>query len=332
MALNKAMYRLLEGAVEKNFNDTQLKLSQVSAVIKKNKIAEVILPLTTDPAYESGLGNSYSVLPPDLYWIINARVEAVSDPLNCSTAPNLSTTTYSEYVATLRFPAANANAPFFADVQVNSSILGNLYTAPTAIIGGFNSKNSVYVVTNDIKEKLAQHVQVKAYWERYRDVYYANSFIFVSDVPMGLVSITGTGLSPAQTANVKRDYTIYNRGLIDNLPSKKVDIRPVKISESNLLYSALKENQFYNTRLTEIAADQTLDYFITYKDSSFIITRLYLDYIRKPRVISLPLGQTCELSETTHSKIVDLAAEILRLDTKDQGYQQTVQDTQLRTN
>ncbi len=332
MALNKAMYRLLEGAVEKNFTDTQLKLSQVSAVIKKNKTIEVIIPTVNDPMLEDHLGNYYSILPPDLYWTINARVETVNDPLNCSTAPSLPTMIYSEYVAVLRFPDANPNPPFYQNVQVTSSTLGTLYTAPSPIIAGFNSKSSGYTVINDIREFFYPHQQVKAYWERYRDKYYRNSFIFVSTVNMGIVSITGTNLTTSQTANTKNDYTISNRGEIANLTSKTVNIRPVKISEPNLLYSALKENQFYATRLTEISADQTLDYFITYGDPSFIITRLYLDYIRKPKVISLPLNQTCELSETTHSKIVDLAAEILRLDTKDQGYQQTVQDTQLRTN
>jgi len=58
---------------------------------------------------------------------------------------------------------------------------------------------------------------------------------------------------------------------------------------------------------------------------------MYYDYIRKPRTISLSLNQSCELADTTHHKIVDLAVEILRLDTKDPVYQATVQDTQNRT-
>lgn len=333
IALNKAMYRLLEKGVDSKFEDNQINLSHVAALITKNKVAEVLVPGSSDPLYEGvDVLNVYGIVAPDLYWLINARTEIITDPLQCEQAPNLAVTTYPEYTAIVPFPAANASTPYFVGVSISSSVLGTLYTAPNEISAGFSSVNSQYVLTNNILEKFYPHTTLKVYWERYRGTYSKNSFIFVSGSDFGTITIAGTGLTSSVVTRTQTNYTIYNRGLINNLTSKQVSTTSVKTQESNTLYSALKQNQFYNTRAIEPVMDQLHDYMIIYREESFLITRLYYDYIRKPRTISLLLGQSCELASPTHPKIIDLAVEILRLDTKDQAYPQTVQDTQLRTN
>ncbi len=331
LALNKSMHRLLEKGVDTDFQDDQINLSHVSALIKKNRILEVIKPGTTEPVYEEGLDSVYSIVPPDHFWLINARTEVLTDPLNCETAPTLATTSLSEWVAVVPFPAANASAPYFPNVTVSSSVLGSLYTSPTPIAAGFQNTQSQYVLVNNILERLYPHPTLRVYWERYRDVYYQNSLIFVKSSNAGTITISGTGLTSSAVAMSETVYTIYNRGLIANLTSGETALAPVKVHQEDQLYSALKQNKYYNTRKEEIAMDQTFDYLIFYREESFLITRSYIDYIRKPRTISLLLNQNCELADNVHHKIVDLAVEILRLDTKDQAYPQTVQDTQLRT-
>lgn len=331
LALNKGMNRLLEKGIDTKFQDAQINLSHVSALIKKNRVLEVIIPGTTEPVYEEGMDSVYAMAPPDHYWLVNARVERLTDPLNCTTAPELGTTTLPEWVAVVPFPAANASAPYFPALTVTSSTLGTLYTAPTAITAGFQNRNSQYVLINNILERLYPHPTLRVYWERYRDTYYQNSLIFVRSSTAGTITISGTGLTPSAVAMTQSSYTIYNRALIANLESVTVGLSPVKVQEEDTLYSALKQNSFYNTRKEEISMDQTYDYFLLYRDESFLITRAYIDYIRKPRTISLLLNQNCELADNVHHKIVDLAVEILRLDTKDGAYPQTVEDTQLRT-
>ena len=331
MALNKAMFRLLQQGVDNRFEDDQINLSHVSALIKKNKQEILIKPSNTDPNYEDNLFNSYGIVPPDLYWLINARVEVVTDPVNCDTAPNLALTNKIEYVAVVPFPAPGS-PPYYANTIITSSISGTLYTSPTQISAGFPSINSQYFVISNILESLyRKFTTLSVYWERYRDTYYNNSFIFVSSVPLGTVTLTSGGVTTSVVSS-SNSYPIYNRGLINSLTNKKVTIAPIKIQEENLLYSALKENRYYKSRVSEVAMDQTYDYFTLYADESFLITIMSYDYIRKPRTISLLLNQSCELADSTHPKVIDLAVEILRLDTKDASYPQTVQDTQLRTN
>lgn len=331
MYLNKAMFRLLEQGVNRKFQDAEINLSHVTALLKKNKVSEVIIPQSNDPLYEEHLDSVYTTIPPDLYWLINGRVETINNPYDCETAPTLATTTLQEWVAVVPFPAANASSPYYPSLTVSSTVAGTLYTAPSAISAGVTSTNSAYVFINDILEELYSHATIRCYWERYRDVYYKNSFIFVAYSNQGTFSITATGVSTSSAAMSATSYNKYNRALIANLTQKNVVLAPVKVNEAHLLYSSLKENVFYNTRQREVSCDQTQDYFTFYADDSFIVTRFYFDYIRKPRTISLLLNQSCELADTIHPKLVDLAVELMRLDTKDQAYPATVQDVELRT-
>ncbi len=330
MALNKAVYRLLEKGVDTKFQDSQINLSHVAALIKKNKINEVIVPAANDVLYEENLPSVYSLPPADLYWLINARTEVIIDQFNCGVAPTLGTTTITEYVATVPF-LSTGSVPYFANVVVTSTAQGVLYTSPTTITTGFNSLNSGYVVIGNILEKLYSNTGIRVYWERYRDVYAGNSFIFVSGLPLGTVSITATGMTTTSAANTSKTYNIYDRALIPSITNRKVTLAPIKVQKEDSLYSSLKENQFYKTRPAEVIMDQTHDYFILYRDESFLVTRMYYDYIRKPRTISLALNQSCELADTTHPKIIDLAVELLRLDTKDAAYPATANDINQRT-
>jgi len=330
LALNKAMYRLLEAAVLKKFEDTQINLSHVGALIHKNRIGEVIKPASNDKLYEEDFLSIYTVLPPDFYWTTNVRAEVVTDPLECDTAPELATNTLGEYIAIVAFPALGT-APYFANTSVSSSTLGTLYTNAT-IAAGFASANSKYFVVNNIIETMYRaNPNIVAYWERYRDVYYPNSFIFVGKVDIGTMTVT----SNAQTTVVVRtlnSYTGYNRALIPDLDSYTKNTVPCEILESDIIYNALKHNTYYAAGSDQPNVVQTQDYLIAYREESFLITRLMYDYIRKPRTISLVLSQDCELAPTTHPKVIDLAVEILRLDTKDQAAATTTQDIELRTN
>lgn len=330
MALNKAVYRLLEKGVDTRFQDSQINLSHVAALIKKNKINEVIVPAANDLLYEENLPSVYSMPPPDLYWLINGRAEIIIDPYNCGVAPTLASLTITEYVATVPFLSAGS-APYFANVVMSSSIQGVLYNSPSQITAGFNSSNSAYVVINNILDKLYSRNGVRVYWERYRDVYAGNSFIVVSALPIGTVSLTATGMTTRSGVQVSQNYSIPNRSAIAAITNKKVTLAPVKVQKEDTLYSSLKENQFYKTRPVEVIMDQTHDYFILYRDESFLVTRMAYDYIRKPRTISLALNQSCELADTTHPKIIDLAVELLRLDTKDAAYPATANDINQRT-
>lgn len=339
LALNKAMFRLLERGVENNFQGDEINLSHVAALITKNKIGEVIIPGTSDPLYEENELSVYSIVPANYYWLVNGRAEIITDPLECETAPILATKTITEYVTVVPFPAsAGTGVPtYFSKVTINSTTGGVIYTTPSEITG-FNSQNSKYVITDNIVEYFYKNPTTVVYWERYRDVYNKNSFIFVSLTNPGTTTLTlyrsdaiTVDVTSSATATAT-NYTAYNRAAIASIASKTIANTPIKSLKQNEMYAALKQNRYYRTSTREVSLNRTQDYFILYREESFLVTRMSYDYIRKPRTISLLLNQSCELADNTHPKVVDLAVELLRLDTKDQAYQATVQDTELRTN
>lgn len=339
LALNKAMFRLLEKGVENDFQGNEINLSHVSALIKKNKVSEVIIPKTTDPIYEENELSVYAMVPANYLWLVNGRAEVINNPYNCEEAPALPTTSFNESVTVVPFPAsAGVGVPnYFSNVAVTSSVSGTLYSSP-AEMTGFASQDSKYVVINNILEYFARTGTVNVYWERYRDTYYKNSFVFVSTVSLGTVYViiyrNDRTTIDAQTSStpVTTNYNVYNRALIGDLTQKAVANVPVKPLKQNQMYEALKQNSFYTTSLREVSLNETRDYFILYREESFLVTRMSYDYIRKPRTISLFLNQSCELADSTHHKVIDLAVEILRLDTKDESYEATVQNTELRAN
>jgi len=325
------MFRLLEQGVSSRFQDDEINLSHVTALLRKNNISEVIIPGASDPLYEENELSCYAVKPPDFYWLANSRAELLVDPYNCGTAPTLANTTATETVGVLPFNNSASSGNNFKNYTITSLALPIIYKVPTSIINGFSSPKSRYVVINNVLEtKLPGNVKV--YWERYRDNYYPSSFIFVSTTNnlAGLVA-TADNTTNEVGSNTQTNYLIPNRALIGAITNKKILTAPIKTSENDLLYQLLSQNTFYKSSISEIVGDETQDYFTLYRDKSFLVTRMSYDYIRKPRTISLDLNQSCELAGTTHQKIVDLAVEILRLDIKDETYPVTVQDTQLRT-
>lgn len=331
LALNKAMFRLLEEGVDHKFQSDQINLSHVTALISKNKIGEAIIPSPTDPVYEPGITSVYTVLPPDFYWLVNGRAEVVEDTVNCETAPSLGAySTITEYVTPVAFPPLDT-APYYDNFRVKVSGV-TAYTSPSAINAGFNSAQSKYVVIQNVIEYFYRSSgagsALKVYWERYRDIYYQDTFIFVSQNAYTGIDLLSGNQTTSGTP-ILTSYNVYNRAAVTG--TIQSSIKSVTNKDQGHLYDALTNNKFYNTRKTQPVVTQTQDYLILYPDKSFLITRSYYDYIRKPRTISLALNQSCELADPTHPRIIDLALEIVRLDTKDQSYPATVQDTELRT-
>ena len=67
------------------------------------------------------------------------------------------------------------------------------------------------------------------------------------------------------------------------------------------------------------------------RDNSFIIRRLFIDYIEKPADIDVTSPSSTDWPESANEKIVDYTVEYLRLSIQDPSWQANVQDTNLRT-
>ena len=333
LALNTAQDRFIIKEVEAFLQDKQTDLAAIAPLVVKNRVLPAIIPSSSDDIYEDNM--VYSVLPSNLKFLLNARAEVIYNTDMCGGAPTLGTTVINEYVAVVPLPDSGS-APFYPEFRINGgSTFAEIYSvAGTTYDAGFSSNKGVYRLVNGAmsffntlkKGQLGYDLEV--YWERYRGRYYKNSFIFVSPSNQGSfrVSITGANQTTSMTNTVRSVYNRQEAVLDQNLSLSFEESKPI---ESRTLYAIQKKNKYYRSRIVEPIVHQTQDYLMAYMDESFLVTRQAIDYVRKPREISLALNQSCEL-ETAVFEIIDLAVEILRLDTEAKTYPQTVQDTELR--
>ena len=102
-----------------------------------------------------------------------------------------------------------------------------------------------------------------------------------------------------------------------------------KLVEGDDLYK-FRKNKFYKPYKLEPHSTLVDQFLIAYRDKSFIITDLTIDYIRKPREISLVLDQGCELAGEAPRIIVDKTVEYFKLVIENPAYRGIVQDNELR--
>jgi hypothetical protein len=325
--LNKAQSRELQKLVAIAMQDDQASLQAIAALITKNKQLQVIKPDTSDPIYDDLI--DYAVLPHNLAYLINSRFTTVANKYDCDNAPNITTITRNEWTAAVHFPSS-ASAPYYSNFTI-SSTSGNIYTVPSPYSAGFSNPNSKFLLIQAALDYFNRsNTTLSVYWERYRDTYYKDSFIFVSPTDLGTITVSVTGDSQA-VAMTNNTFSVYDHSQISTMPNIVVRQKSYHPTESTQLYQMRDLNKFYAPGAGEPLVEQTEDYLITHRSESFLVTRMIIDYVRKPRHINLDLNQSCEFgSDEVQGKIVDLAVELARLDTMNQSYQHTVQDTELR--
>lgn len=329
LALNTAQDRFLIKKVEAYLQDKQTDLAAVSPLVVKNKSLAAISPATSDSIYEKNM--VYSVIPANLKFLINSRADILTTADGCEGTVTLTPTTLTEWVAIVPFPV-NGAAPFCASFQIERTA-GVLYNvAGTSYNSGFSNVKGRYRLINGSLDffnnpsAAVTAVGLQVYWERYREIYYKDSYIFVSPTNLGTFTASVTSAS----SGVAQSSTSYSTRTGVTVPATLIlSTTETKPTEGGLLYKVQTKNRYYKSRAVEPIVHQTQDYLMAYHDESFLVVRQAIDYIRKPRQISLALNQSCEL-EAALPEIIDLAVEILRLDTKDNSYPQTVQDTELR--
>jgi hypothetical protein len=177
---------------------------------------------------------------------------------------------------------------------------------------------------------------VEVYWETFNNKPVPDNFTFYSKQDLGTITITiyqanGTTVD----SSISRSRVVTNNTIIDpsslTNPNLVSSINPVRSVEPDVAYKALRLNSFTKTKDREPLGVETTYHQYIYTNQSFLVTNVYLDYIRKPQQISLLLNQTSELDSALHWEIIDKAIEILKLNIKDPSAEATIQYNQLQT-
>lgn len=226
-----------------------------------------------------------------------------------------------EYLYLLKIPKPNkTTSPYYGSPEL--SVNGTIVIPNTEFQAALPDKDMGFVLEGILKNKLlSKDSPYKVYWENYNGVQKSDTFIFVSPILLSSVTLTFD-------AQVVTATTMAALILKPEIAISKKQNQSRLIKDSNV-YNLLT-SKFHRTKwespITTIGGNRV---FI-YHDETFIVNNLDLKYIRKPRTVSLDLGQGCDLPEEFHNDICDWTVEYIKQTISDPSYQLKVADTQLR--
>ncbi len=340
VALNKAMDQVLRDSAAK-FQQDQTELEVIAPLLEHNLIRTPYIPQTSDADYEPN--TVFTFLPAGAYQVINSRVNVIQDKYNCSTAPTINVTPELEYSTKLTFPFSSSPlSQYYTGFRIsrqpsNTTIVTVSSELPPTLL----EPEQRFEVIDDIKDQINPlfNGTYDIFWEDNYRVPFGRGAIFVvtkaSSEDLRLQFFAPDGITPNQTVDATPTtltYQKYSQAEIDALEPADIvsKITPVNILEQDVVYQHLHYNKLTTTLPHRVLATQTKKKVIFYTAESFIITKIWLDYIRKPRRISLILNQSCELGESSHGRVVDLAVEYLTLDLQKQQAAPLVEHNELR--
>ncbi len=343
LQLMRQQERLIEEIVNKRFEDMQIGVDFIRPLIEKNIKLQIFIPGLAEEIFEPNM--VYGVFPSNYYHLVNNRsiVTTSQDPTLCHDLTSYKNNTavsqkaLIERVAVLVLPAPNnpSSPYYYSTVLTVTSTAGNTVKTLPAALNNLKSANSWFQISNYILENI-DIPGVRIYWESYRDVYSPKSFIFVTTD----TQITGVNISwqtasgnPALAGNqsatfTDKSYQVPNY-LKANLPGFVQTQIANTLTETDEFYTQ-ELNVFYKTSKKNPKSQVSGDFLLSYEDKSFLISDLYVDYVRKPKHISLSLNQNFELAGDGPRIVVDRTVEFLKLALENPAYQAVLSDNQGR--
>lgn len=316
--LNKGLNRFIQSKIrpkldEKGRPTNGFEVSQIDA----DAIRSLIVSSRDLVPYVDQDNRRYRCFLPNDYWFLLSDWSYTK--LLCNgTKPTVATDTL--YITALRQDQSILQTPkFYANIQVQLG--GNLVSIP----GDLPYLNSYkgYDAIEDISF-IIPYIYLKGqwYWEKF-DIYnYPGYYISVTNSPQisnTLVTVDGNTTQIIKTAK----YTLNKHTDAGNYYDDRLT------ASDNI--SGLNSTEFLKSSYYSPISELGDGILYVYNNESFIVSNVGISYIRKPQPISLYLNTKCEIPETFHWNIVDLAVEEAKATLENpQGYQLRVSDNDRR--
>ncbi len=261
--------------------------------------------------YKEGT-KSLAVLPYDFGYLLSDTSYIIETCQEQFTTP---TENKSERVISFPINSSKSSAPYYLNMVIavnsNNKIITTL---------GFQSKEEKISIVDSLVSAFKE-LSVTAYWERYKDIYRSECLLLVTK---DLTLSTGVNIDGGTIVGTNIDNTIivYKDTLIN---TKEIVNRGTKL---DFLRSAQQSNYHRSEPDSPLSvlADNKI---IVAGDERFLANKIVIDYIRRPKRISLSLNQSSELI-SMHEEIGDMAIQILKKQIEDESYQLEVADNKRR--
>ena len=207
-----------------------------------------------------------------------------------------------------------------------------------------NTKSSFYVI-NHILEFVnskatyerpltiqSENLEIYSiYWQRYNEYYFPNCFLIVTNAPNNVVTTNDFSLLFNNTYSSTSISKILLNNEVFNFDGN-YDIVSNRLTKSQYFSDVNSNNVFYKTIPDNPTSTLLDNKLVVQINEKFIVRKTLIDYIRKPRMISLKLNQDCELTISVHPEIVDLSVEYIEKMIKDPDWEIKLNDNIQRGN
>ena len=328
--LNKSMSRFLNTKYGKNnkygqgFENSQKRIDDLRTLVK-----EYSAPTIYKEQYNNNIWIDQFRLPSDYLYLVNQRSEVFinnCDSISFSVDDNSPTSYFvmpmdnlhngTVMIDTLDVYADPANIPFgSANIHTNG--------------GAFVYPQDLQAYKDFLVNPINWPAGFQLYFEEYGQLDFPNSIIIIIDpiahawfnwdssitntvsttnLITSIVSMAGGITDPTDDAN----EVVYGQYVENGLGAKR--LAPTSATREYALnkfiqhddISTLLNDPFNTTKHTSPLTTIRGRYIDLYTNDIFIIDKVKITYIRKPKEISLPLAVACELPEHTHQEIVDM--------------------------
>lgn len=316
------------------YSQKQQAYLELATLEVSNYKTNVYYPQDTEPIYYVHPDYEFGyIIPPTNYmYAINVKPYIKGAKICDINYTNVNTNVI-EYVAIVPYT-------FGEDLIIknNSSVILSLsgYNLPTitdendkfyylqVVLQEFNQRNTVNISGNTITNNPANNYllnNINVYWEKYREFYYPNSFIFVSnEVQSGYMEVvTNNALSTAYSIT-NTDTTHY---IIENERARGFWYSKTYVTRSGTGVSydqttiarevdkkkayELLENPLEKPTRDRPHTVHTDNYLWIHTPKKSVASMCYLDYIRYPRPVSRRLQWHSEFNRTMMQDIVNRA-------------------------
>lgn len=317
--LNEVTLDFISLRYDKNSNPAGLRFEDNKK--RLNDIQKLITPLSGVSFYRLNDECSFALLPANYYEDINIEVGTLN---LCKNNNDATEKVYKYYTI---IPFANSRNTLY----LNFKIIANNLINPLYDINNFSDYKSslkgeeerFYIIRNilDYVNSNTTLTKVQVYWEYFNEVYYPNSFIFVSTENNVKIDVY-----------YNDDKLTYNTSFFEFICTTSNDRYnkvPVRLVDEEHRPNILNYSFSKSTPTSPVISIKRNIIYVYHK--GFSVDKLYMEYIRLPRSINYITEQTCEINENRHKDIVNLAVKRIAGLSLQENYKGIIAETPIST-
>lgn len=272
------------------------------------------------PVHKETSKRGFAYLPSDLGFLVNDRSVVLEDCKKEFDSPDEPTTYHVTILPLLDSPLAIGSGGFYVNIVARKAVSGSPTIDKAKRYGTLNKKEKFEIIEG-VMEQFKAYDPFGVYWEKFDTIYAPESILVVQQlvgtvntIPEYKLIVDGT-----ETLATTRSITTTKRKSYDG------DDVPNRSYQGDFLHDAISHNSyekpFPNSPVSQLAGNK----LYVYSSERFLVPEIILDYVKKPRRISVYLNQTSELDGSLHLELCSKAAELILGDIEATNYGNKVQ-------